>query len=462
MLNLEGVRGAEMEFPVDVDVIYEGERISRDEAFVELGGKSTGVELLRVTLPEYIEDGTVKLKGADFSEMEAGKSYPFGLFVKIAGERLEEDVEGVLERRIHEFISYIQGVVHQNSRDKVLIRVGKNAVEKGLTLKHIGAALIQLLKKEYKAIEKAEVEIFTQGEEVEKLLAQAREVYRSRDEKAAKLKDEEVDVFYGCAMCQNHAANQVCIISPSRISGCGVISWLEARAAAKIGEGAIFEVPKGSIIDENKGEFEGVNKAVTDKSRGATTKVYLHSLFDYPHTQCSCAQAIIFYIPEVDGFGIVDSSFKGKTPFGMSFSTLMKQIGNGAQHSGFTGVGLAYLRSPKFLQGDGGWSRVVWMPSHLKSDLRDAIPPEVYDRIATEKDACDLKALENFLRARGYPIPQDRVEKHISTEKPEEAPPGQRQPIVHAPTRRHVKLTFINSEIRFKKLIITGEKEKNI
>jgi acetyl-CoA decarbonylase/synthase complex subunit beta len=451
-----------MELPVDVGVIYEGERISREDAFVELGGSETGVELLRVVSSEEIEDGAVKITGEDFSGMEEGKAYPFGLLVRIAGEKLEEDVEGVLERRIHEFVNYIQGVMHQNSRDRVLVRVRKDAVAKGLTLTDIGRALIQLLKKEYRAIERAEVQIFTRKEEVESLLTEAREVYRRRDEKAAKLRDEDVDVFYGCTMCQNHAANHACIIAPSRVSGCGVISWLEARAAVKIGEGAIFEVPKGKVIDESKGEFEGVNKAIADKSRGATTRLYLHSLFDYPHTQCSCAQAMVFYIPEVDGFGIVDSNFKGKTPFGMNFSTLIKQVGNGSQHPGFIGIGLAYLRSPKFLQGDGGWSRVVWMPSHLKESLREVIPPEIYERIATEKKAEDLEALVKFLEEKGYKLPsKEEVAEEAPAQEAEEAQPAAAQ-VVHALPRRRVTVAFINSTFHFKKLIITTEKEKNI
>jgi acetyl-CoA decarbonylase/synthase complex subunit beta len=334
----------------------------------------------------------------------------------------------------------------------VVVRVAGHAVEKGLTLRHIGAALIQLLKKEYSAVEKVEVTIATRHEEVERLLAQAREVYRRRDEKAAKLRDEDVEVFYGCAMCQNHAANHVCIISPSRISGCGVISWLEARAAAKMGEGAIFEVSKGEVLDKSRGEFTGVNTAVAEKSKGATTRVYLHSIFEHPHTQCSCAQAIVFYIPEADAFGVVDSGFKGKTPFGVGFSTLLRQVGNGAQHPGFTGIGLAYLRSPKFLQGDGGWSRVVWLTSHLKQSLRDVIPEEVFDRIATEREAPDLESLLQFLRERGYPLPQKE-------EKAETTAPQQ---ITYTHPGRRINLTFINSEIRFKKLIITDGKRKNI
>jgi CO dehydrogenase/acetyl-CoA synthase beta subunit len=78
------VRGVEMELPVDVGVIYEGERISRDQG-VELGGDATGVELLRVVPPGEVEDGRVEVLGRDLREMKVGRSYPFALHVKIAG-----------------------------------------------------------------------------------------------------------------------------------------------------------------------------------------------------------------------------------------------------------------------------------------------------------------------------------------------------------------------------------------
>ncbi|NOZ59244.1 MAG: CO dehydrogenase/CO-methylating acetyl-CoA synthase complex subunit beta [Euryarchaeota archaeon] len=436
-----------MELPVDVGVIYEGERISGNEVFVELGGEEGGVELLRVVPAEEVRDGRVLVTGRDVDEMEEGGRYPFGILVKIAGRTLEEDVEGVLERRIHEFLSYIQGVMHQNSRDRVVVRISKQAVERGLRLRHVAHALVELLRREYPAVERVQVELITSRERVEALLREAREVYRRRDEKAAELRDEDVDVFYGCAMCQNHAANHVCIITPSRVSGCGVISWHEARAAAKMGESAIFEVSKGELLQEEKGEYSGVNAAVADRSRGTTQRVYIHSIFEHPHTQCSCAQAIVFYIPEVDALGVVDHGFRGKTPFGVDFSTLLRQVGNGVQHPGFAGIGLGYLRSPKFLQGDGGWERVVWMPSHLKESLRDVIPAEAFRRIATEKEAPDLESLRRFLEERGFPLPAE--ERRSSAQ-------------AYALPRHRVNITFINSEIYFKKLIIMGGKEKNI
>ena len=60
--------------------------------------------------------------------------------------------------------------------------------------------------------------------------------------------------------------------------------------------------------------------------------------------------------------------------------------------------------SPAFLQGDGGWNRIVWVPKDIKEEIADAIPEEVYPAIATEEDALDIKALENFLREKKHPI----------------------------------------------------------
>ncbi len=379
-----------MKVPVDVSRIYEGERIPEEEVFVTL---EPGVELLRVS--EDVREGVV-VSGRELEEMKQGERLPFGLRVMVKGS-MSRDAEGVLERRLHEFINYIQGVVHEGSRSNVRVRISRRAVEQGLRLEHIGMVVGELLRKEYPAISGVSVELITDEGAVRELAEVAEEVYRERDERAASLRDEEVDVFYACEICENHAPKHECIISPSRPSGCGVISWLEARAAVEMGEQALKPVRKGRVLDEAKGEFEGVNEHSKGKGK---ERVFLHSLFEHPHSQCSCAQAVVFYIPEVDGVGIVDAWFRGKTPYGLDFSGIIKQIGDGGQHTGFTGVSIAYLRSPKFLQGDGGWSRVVWMPSHLKEMLRDAIPREHFERILTEREAPTLEELQRLLRGR--------------------------------------------------------------
>jgi acetyl-CoA decarbonylase/synthase complex subunit beta len=76
----------------------------------------------------------------------------------------------------------------------------------------------------------------------------------------------------------------------------------------------------------------------------------------------------------------------------------------GRQVDGFHGVSIEYLRSPKFIQADGGWNRVVWMPSNIKERVKDFIPAEVVDMVATEKDVEDIDGLKEFLKDKGHPI----------------------------------------------------------
>ena len=405
--------------PVDVGMIYEGERIRKHAMHADLGGpKAIGVELLRVVPMEKIEKDEVIIKGKDIQEMEEGKAYPFGMFIEVAGEKLEEDLEGIFERKIHYFLNYIQGFMHLNSRDTIWCRVSKEAKKKGLTLKHIAEILITFYKTEFEVIKKVRVTLLTDEEEVKKFIEKARAIYEKRDARSRKLRDEDVDIFYACILCQSFAPQHVCIISPNRISLCGSISWFEGRAAVKIDpHGPIFEVKKGELLDEEKGEYSGVNEAVKKASNGAIERIYMHSMFGYPHTSCGCFEAIAFYIPEVDGIGIVHRNFKGLTPFGLPFSTLASQTGGGIQQEGFLGIAIEYLRSSKFFQGDGGWERIVWLPKELKERVKDAIPQELYDKIATEEIG-DIEALKNFLREKQHPVVRRWVEKKEEKEEP--------------------------------------------
>jgi CO dehydrogenase/acetyl-CoA synthase beta subunit len=72
------------------------------------------------------------------------------------------------------------------------------------------------------------------------------------------------------------------------------------------------------------------------------------------------SELIVFYVPEEDGFGIVDRGYTEKTPVGLTFEEMEKII-VGRQVEGFVGVSFSYLKSKKFLNGEGGWKRVVWM-----------------------------------------------------------------------------------------------------
>jgi acetyl-CoA synthase len=71
-------------------------------------------------------------------------------------------------------------------------------------------------------------------------------------------------------------------------------------------------------------------------------------------------------LPMTNGIMTVDRDFTGMTPCGMKFSTLAGTVGGGIQTPGFVGHSKFYMGSSKFISGDGGLARMVWMPKQLK------------------------------------------------------------------------------------------------
>ena len=413
------------DIPVDVGVIYEGERIRKKQMYVELGGPKVQYkfELVRVRKPEEVEDGKIVIIGPDLNQLEEGKSYPFGILIEVAGKELEEDLEGVFERRIHEFCNYIEGFMHLNQRQYIWLRLSKKSYKKGLnSFVYIGKVLQRLFKSELPIIEKIQVTFITDPEKVKEMYEEAIKVYDARDARIMGLRDEEVDMFYGCTLCQSFAPTHVCIITPERYANCGAISWLDARAAARVDpKGPLFPIEKGECLDPIRGEYSGANEAIKKKTFGAITRVWLYTAFGYPHTSCGCFEAAAFYIPEVDGFGIVHREFKGVTPNGLRFVEIADSTAGGRQVDGFHGISIQYMRSRKFLQADGGWERVVWLPSEIKERVKDAIPKDLVDKIATEKDATTIEELKKFLEERGHPIVKRWKEMKVEEKVEEEA-----------------------------------------
>ena len=122
-------------------------------------------------------------------------------------------------------------------------------------------------------------------------------------------------------------------------------------------------------------------------------------------TCCGCFECIVLMLPEVNGFMVVNREFRGITPSGMTFSTLAGTIGGGAQTPGFAGISKNYILSEKFLQAEGGISRLVWMPSLLREELGVRLKEEfgkrglkdLFEKIADETNAPTIEELTGFL-----------------------------------------------------------------
>ncbi len=462
------------DIPVDIGVVYEGERVRGKDMFVELGGPKMEhkFELAIAREMDEIDDGKVTIIGSDLKDMEEGSYHPFGIVVEVAGKEIETDLEGVIERRVHEYVNFVEGLMHLNQRYDIWIRLSKKSFEKGFnSFEYLGKVLMRLFKSEMNIIERIQVTFITDPKVVSERYDDAIKRYDQRDERARGLSDAEVDTFYGCSLCTSFAPTHVCTITPQRYANCGAISWFDGRAAARVDpKGPLYAVSKGDTIDEFRGEYTGVNQAYTEKSLGKINSVALYSAFEKPHTSCGCFEAIAFVIPEVDGLGIVHRDFKGDTVNGLPFSSMADSTAGGRQVPGFHGISIEYMRSPKFLQVDDGWNRIVWLPEAIKERVEEFIPEDVRDKISTEKDAMSIGDLKAYLKEKNHPV----VERWIEVEEEDEvamvadaagsdymAVPGEMTAFVGG-VGGGLEIIFKNAKIYAEKVIIrrTGKGDK--
>jgi CO dehydrogenase/CO-methylating acetyl-CoA synthase complex beta subunit len=415
-MDLRGIRVTVTAIPIPMacSPAFEGKSIRREEMYVEFGGGRTpAFELLRMRPREEVEDGKVTVVGPEVDAVLEGSALPLAIQVDVAGAKMKTDYEPVLERRIHTFINYGEGSWHVAQRDLIWVRLSKEAVAKGVRIRDIGTLLAHKLRMEFPDhIDAVQVTLVTDGQKVEEMLAKARAVYAARDERIAGMKDEDVETFYSCTLCQTFAPNHVCVITPERPALCGAITWLDARIAHEITPaGANQPVPKEEAVDAVYGEFSGVNRFVKKASHGEVDRISLYSMIENPMTACGCFECIAAIVPEVNGILIVSRDFAGETPLGMTFSTLAGTIGGGAQTPGFIGISKNYILSDRFLQAENGIARVVWMPAPLKEELGDRLRAklaaqgmsDLFEKIADEVSAPTIEDLIAFLERVEHP-----------------------------------------------------------
>lgn len=201
------IKITEIPIPVGFAAAFEGERVRKDDMFAEFGGgRTTAWELVKMRDLSEIEDHRIEVIGPDLDTLEPeGGRLPLGILVEVAGKGMQQDFEPVMERRIHYFANYTEGVMHLGQRDIAWIRISKSTYEAGFRLKHIGEVLYAKMLDEFGSIvDKVQVTLITDKEKVEKLLDEiARPRYEARDARLAGLTDESVDTFYSCLLCQS-------------------------------------------------------------------------------------------------------------------------------------------------------------------------------------------------------------------------------------------------------------------
>jgi len=408
------IKVTEVPIPLPYGAGFEGERVRKGQFQVEFGGKrSIAFEFLRGKPMDEIEDGRIELIGPDVDSVEEGGNMNLGILVNVAGRNFSEDFETVIERRIHEFVSCVNGLFHMGQRAIAWIRISKEAYQKGFRIKHFGDLLIAKIKDEYsKIVDKVQVTLITDEEKMKEPLEEARKIYYERDERIGGMTDEDVDTFYSCILCQSYAPDHVCIVTPERLGLCGAYTWLDCKASHQLNpHGPNEPVKKGKCLDPVKGQWEGVNEYLKVKSHGNLERFSAYSMLEDPMTSCGCFECIVAVLPETNGVMIVNREFTGMTPIGMTFSTMAGQVGGGIQTPGIIGIGKIYITSKKFISADGGTKRLVWMPAELREEIRERLEkrleelgePELIEKIVTEKDATTSEELLGVLQQKNHP-----------------------------------------------------------
>ncbi|MBF0258134.1 MAG: CO dehydrogenase/CO-methylating acetyl-CoA synthase complex subunit beta [Desulfamplus sp.] len=408
------VNVTEINIPCSFGPAFEGERVRGADLYAQCGGgKTQCTELVKMAQMNEIEDGKVIVDGPDVGDLKEGDTFPLGIYVQIAGREFQEDFEPIMERQIHHLINYIQGVMHIGQRDISWVRISKAAIDKGFTLKDIGVVLHAKFHQDFKKIvDKVQVTLFTKKDDVDKMTARARAEYQTRDARVDKMTDEDVETYYSCTLCQSFAPSHVCTVSPERTGLCGAYNWMDCRASFEINPtGPNQPIEKGECIDPKLGQWKGVNEFVQKASRGAVTHYNFYSMVTDPMTTCGCCECIAAMLPSCNGVMTVGRDYSGDTPCGMKFTTLAGVMGGGASSPGFVGHSKHNITQGKFILGDGGLLRMVWMPKMLKEELKDRIMargaamgvPDLYDKIADETVGITEEEIMPFLQEKGHP-----------------------------------------------------------
>jgi len=404
----------ELPIPVAFAAAFEGEIIRKSDMQAEFySGKNPTAELVVMRGMNEIEDHRINIIGPDLDE---GTEFALATFVEVAGKRMQEDFESVIERKFHAWFNYMEGVMHTGQRNQVRVRVSKDAFGKGLRMKDFAEVLYVMIMDEFDAVvDKCQITLITDAVEAGKFRDEiAMPRYAQRDDRLASMTDEAVDRYYTCILCQSFAPAHCCVVTPERLGLCGAVSWLDAKATNELDpNGPCQPIFKEGCTDERTGRFASVDKAIYDATHGAVESVTLYSILEDPMTSCGCFECICGIEPMSGGFIVVNREFKGMTPAGMTFGELASCTGGGVQTPGYMGHGRHFISSKKFIAAEGGIERIVWMPKELKDDVAERLNKtafELYgienftDLVADETVTTDGEELLNWLTEKNHPV----------------------------------------------------------
>ena len=386
------VEKAVPDVPLDVGPIFSRENI--DDPVIDIkGSKNSFVAVI----PNHdVKEDEMEIIG------NAETPNDVSILVELGNPVVDDIVTLGVEGSLLRVIKYIRGVqVNLVMGSVESLKASKAAVESGFKYEHLLKVIQVELRNNFPEIGPMRISLLLNKAEIKDI---GKAINQFKTERKAHIDgstEESVEAFYGCMRCASFSLSHACTVSPDRPSQCGSSPWYVLKTQALLAPDNPYYkctlIEKGELLDPVKGEYSGVNKATNERTKGRVERVFLHSIFEHPHTACSCFQNVAYYIPEMDGIGLVDRNYKGEAPGGWTWTRLANNVAGYQNKDGFATFATTYLKSTKAFQADGGYNRIVWMTSTLKTSAGDSIPEDRKNRIATEKEATTLSELKEFL-----------------------------------------------------------------
>ena len=208
------------------------------------------------------------------------------------------------------------------------------AKDTDITAQMVAETIHAGIKKRYPRLNKVKVTIISDEAKLTQMKPAIDEYKLNRKQVIENTTEETMTEFYSCVSCQPFTREHVCVITPEHPPMCRkdwrlmlVGAYLNprkfpdplSRQSQRKSSNIFGVLEKGDLLDPIKGEWSGVNKGIALESRGKIQKVHLHSITGgSPNSSCGCFGYLAFYMPEIDGIGIMKKTFKGKTPNGMT------------------------------------------------------------------------------------------------------------------------------------------------
>jgi acetyl-CoA synthase len=119
-------------------------------------------------------------------------------------------------------------------------------------------------------------------------------------------------------------------------------------------------------------------------------------------------------LPACNGVMTVNREYTGETPCGMKFTTLAGVMGGGASSPGFVGHSKFNITQRKFIVGDGGLLRMVWMPKILKDEIKERLDSNAARKWASRIYRHDRRRDRGHHRGRDPALPPGKGHPALS------------------------------------------------